>query len=58
MKTKTYLFTELEIIAIRDALIENKQRLKKLKPKSRNAVNYKIATTNLAEQFKTDARNI
>ena len=56
MKTKQYLLTEIEVLAIRDALIEFKHHLKNVKPISDIAIAEKKAVTILAEQFKNDVR--
>ena len=56
IKTKQYLLTEIEVLAIRDALIEFKQQLKNVKPISDIAIAEKKAVTALVEQFKDDVR--
>jgi hypothetical protein len=51
---KYYVFTELEILVLRDALIEHYQNTKHLKPISPIAIEMKKATMALKEQFKSD----
>lgn len=58
MKTKTYTFTEIEILALREAMIEFKHSIKNNKPISPIFIEMKKAVTGLAEQFKDDYRNI
>jgi len=57
VKTKTYVFTEIEVFAIRDALIEKFQADKNTFPKSPIFIEMKITTKTLKEQFIDDARN-
>jgi len=54
MKTKTYTFTHIEVLALRDAMGEQKLRLKPLNPNSPIFKQIKTATSALYEQFKSD----
>lgn len=54
MKTKRYEFTQVEMLAIRDALIEEHQRLKKVNPNSPIFIQKKRAVEALKDQFKAD----
>jgi len=58
MKTKQYLLTEVEMLAIRNALMEESVRLKSVYPKSPIFQAIKSATHALAEQFETDCKTI
>lgn len=55
MKTKTYVFTYVEILALRDALIEKHQIDKLYTPISPIAIGMQKATKTLKDQFKEDA---
>ena len=55
MKTKHYEFTEIEMLAIREALdVQWHEHLKTLKPKSAKFIIMKKATRVLLDQFKSD----
>ena len=51
---KHYILTEIEVLVLRDALIEHYQRTKHLKPLSPIAIEMKKTTMDLKEQFKAD----
>jgi len=57
MKTKTYVFTEIEVFAIRDALVEKFHMDKATSPNSPIFIEMKKATEALKDQFIDDARN-
>ena len=54
MKTKTYILTEIEKYAIRDALIEQYQRMRRLKMQSPIAIEMFNALKELKDQFIED----
>ena len=56
LKTKHYEFTEVEMLAIRDTLIEENQRLKAVKPNSPIFVKIKKAVGILKDQFVRDCQ--
>jgi len=58
MKTKTYIFTENEIMVLRNALIEYWQFVKNLKPNSPIAKRNKNLTLALKDQFVQDYSTI
>ncbi len=65
MKTKTYILTEEEILIVRDALIEERQRLRQHdrersaeQPLSPHGERVRALLGALADQFKNDARAI
>jgi len=58
MKTKVYIFTESEIITIRDALIEYHHILKSIDPMDTAGIQNKNNAKALKDQFKADAANI
>ena len=51
---KQYVFTKIELMVIRDALIEHWQNTKMLNPKSPIAKDMKSALWVLKDQFKED----
>jgi len=54
MKTKTYLFTEDELITLHNSLTEYHQMIKNLKPLSPIAVKNQKNAKTLKDQFKID----
>ena len=56
MKTKTYEFTEIEVMALKEATCEYYHATKHLKPKSPIAVKMFKALEGLKEQFNDDYR--
>jgi hypothetical protein len=55
MKHKTYIFTEEEILTLRNAIIEYYQMIKHLKPSSPIAIRNLNNAKALKDQFVTDA---
>ena len=55
MKTKTYVFTDEEILTMREALTEYWQSIKNLKPYSPIAIRNQRQAKALKEQFQNDA---
>ncbi|OQB44392.1 MAG: hypothetical protein BWY02_02810 [bacterium ADurb.Bin157] len=58
MKTKTYTFTEEEILTLRNAVIEYYQMIKSLKPNSPIAIRNQANAKALKDQFIQDATTI
>jgi hypothetical protein len=56
MKLYTKIFTEAEMIAIREALLEYKHFLKNAKPESEAAIKHKNAVIALHEDFKNSIK--
>jgi hypothetical protein len=55
MKTKTYIFTEEEMMTIRNAMIEYHHMIKTLKPNSPIAIRNMANAKALKDQFIQDA---
>ena len=54
MKTKHYEFTQIELLALKEACIEYYQTTKHLKPNSSIAIRMFKALETLKDQFKND----